>query len=314
MTKRISLIAGYDSKGVIHDYVVHLARCLSRISEVYYFCDNGLAEGEGAKLEGLATICGARRHGRYDFGSWGEMIDQIGWEAIARFDELVLVNDSCYGPFYDLSLVFERMNSRRCDFWSMTGSREIAFHLQSYFLVFRWPVLADADFRNFWSNISKEYSYEHVVIKYEVGLSRLLLQNGFVSSTYIDSNLNENLTTFPLSLVKNLEMPFIKVKCFKDPYIGSRERISRLFNYIRKKNSNMLKMIIDHQGRGFLSRAILVQKRDQPIYFNWGFLRARAISDNRLKIFFFSRWRLIIRFTPKQMRALSRMSCLHVNM
>ena len=314
MTKRISLVAGYDSKGVIHDYVIHLVQCLSRISQVYYFCDNDLTEGEGAKLEGLATICGARRHGRYDFGSWGEMIDQIGWQGIAQFDELVLVNDSCYGPFYDLSVVFDRMNSRPCDFWSMTGSREISFHLQSYFLVFKRPVVADLDFKKFWSQISEEFSYENVVIKYEVGLSRLLLQKGFVAATYVSSHLNENITIFPLTLVRYLRMPFIKVKCFKDPYIGSRERISELFKYVRDKNSNMARLIMDHQGRGFLSKAILVQKRDQPIYFNWGFIRVRTIRDNRLKISFFDRWRLIIRFTPKQMRRLSRMSCLHVNM
>lgn len=312
MTKRISLVAGYDSKGVIHDYVIHLVRCLNDISQVYYFCDNDLAEGEGAKLEGLATICGARRHGRYDFGSWGEMIDQIGWEAIAEFDELVLVNDSCYGPFYDLSVVFERMNFRPCDFWSMTGNREIAFHLQSYFLVFKRPVMANIDFQKFWSNISEEPSYENVVINYEVGLSRLLLRKGFLAATYISSKLNENLTIFPLTMIRNLEMPFLKVKCFKDPYHGSRERISLLFNHI-KDNSNMARLIIEHQGRGFLSKAILVQKRDHPIYFNFGFIRVRTIRDNRLKISFFNRWRLIIRVTSKQMRGLSRMSCLHVN-
>lgn len=109
-------------------------------------------------------------------------------------------------------------------------------------------------------------------------------------------------------------MPLIKVKCFKDPYIGSRERISDLFNYVRNQNSDVARLIMDHQGRGFLSKAILVQKRDQPIYFNWGFIRVRAIRDNRLKISILKRWRLIIRFTPKQMRKLSRMSCLHVNL
>lgn len=311
MTKRISLVAGYDAKGVIHDYVIHLIRCLSAISQVYYFCDNDLADGESAKLEGLATICGARRHGRYDFGSWREMIDQIGWQAIAQFDELVLVNDSCYGPFYDLSGVFERMNSQPCDFWSITCSREIAFHLQSYFLVFKNPVTADVDFQKFWSNISEESSYENVVINYEVGLSRLLLRKGFLAATYISSKLNENLTIFPLTMIRNLEMPFIKVKCFKDPYIGSRERISSLFNHI-KYNSNIARLIVEHQERGFLSKAILLQNRDQPIYFNFGFIRVRTIRDNRLKISFFNRWRLIIRATPKQMRRLSRMSCLHV--
>lgn len=312
MIKRICLLAGYDRDGLIHDYVIYLIESLSRFSKVYYFCDNDLAPGERDKLTGLATICGARRHGRYDFGSWAEMIDTIGWDTIIQFDELILTNDSCYGPFHNLDDICEQMSRRDCDFWGMTGSREILTHIQSYFVIFKKSIIRDSCFQKFWKNIEIKEFYEDVVEAYEVGLSTLLLENKFSPSTYLSSSLHENLTTFPLTTVRDFGMPFVKVKCFRDPYIGSRERISLLFRYLRKADRRVAAMIARHQGAGFLARGMLAQKQENPVYFNYGFIRARAIRDNRLKIVLFNRWRVIVSLTPRQMRRLARLPFLHV--
>jgi len=313
-TRRICLFAGHDSKGVVHDYVVHLIEGLSRFSDVHYFSDNDLADPDREKLAGIATICGSHRHGRYDFGSWAKMIERLGWETIGEFDELILANDSCYGPFTDLAAICDDMTARSCDFWGMTGSREIAFHIQSYFIVFKRRVIADPDFRQFWTTIRQESRYEDIVEKYEIGLSRLLVGKGFVPSTHLRSKLNENLMIFPLTTVRDRGMPFVKVKCFRDPYIGSRERISLLFRFLRENHAPVARLIGRHQEAGFLSRAIIDQNREPPVYFNLGFARMRSIRGSRLKIILFDKWRIIIRLPLAWMKKLSRWRCLHVRL
>ena len=310
--RRIALFAGHDPNGTIPAYVVHLVRHLSRFADVFYCCDNALAAAEGDKLQDIATLCGAARHECYDFGSWAKIVATIGWDRISAYDEMIIVNDSCYGPFHDLAPICDEMSQDDCDFWGITENAEISRHIQSYFCVFKHSVLISPAFRSFWDTIEREGRYEDIVAKYEVGLSRLLFGEGFVGTAYIRTGLHENITIFPLTTLIACGMPFIKVKCFRDPYIGSRERISALLGHIRRHHRDLSGMIATHLGKGFIGKAIVAQKLDQPIYFNLGIIRMRSIRGDRLKIWVWNRWRIIIRLNPALMKRLSRWQCLHV--
>lgn len=57
------------------------------------------------------------RHGEYDFGSYkrGEAwARQAGW--LDEVDDLILCNDSCFGPVGSFAPMFERMEARHLDF------------------------------------------------------------------------------------------------------------------------------------------------------------------------------------------------------
>lgn len=312
MIKRISLVAGYDGSGVVHEYVVYLLRALATFSDVHYFCDGALLPGEAEKLHGIATLCGARRHGRHDFGSWAEMVAMLGWARLSAYDEMIVANDSVYGPFTDLAPICDAMSRDACDFWGMTANVEQAYHLQSYFLVFKKRVLQSPVFQAFWQGIEAETSHGAIVTKYEVGLSLRLRDAGFRPQAYIRSRAGENLTTFPLTLLRAHGMPFVKVKCFTSTYLGNRERVSLLFRFLRQRHPAMAQMIARHQGKGFLSRSMRAQRIDQPIYANFGPIRLRSIRNNRIKILLFGRWRIIVPLGAAGMRRLSRWPCLRI--
>lgn len=307
-TRRICLLAGYDRHGTVPDYVVLLARGLATVADVFFFSDNDLPEAECAKLAGIATVCGHQRHGRYDFGSWATLIDHLGWERIGGYDELILANDSCYGPVADLRAICDRMSASDCDFWGLTGSPEIAFHIQSYFAVFKRPVLEDPAFRRFWQTVEREDTYEDIVRKYEVGLTQLLLARGFRPATWLPSDLGENLTIFPLTLLERHAMPLVKVKCFSDPYLGSREKVSLLFRHLKRHAPDIAGAIARHQGAGFLAKAMQVQRREPPVFYRKGPIRIRSIRGCRLKITFRGKWRVILPLSPAMMRRLSRLA------
>ena len=44
--KRICLFAGYDSKNIIHDYVIYYLKELSTVADVYYMADNEISDDE----------------------------------------------------------------------------------------------------------------------------------------------------------------------------------------------------------------------------------------------------------------------------
>jgi lipopolysaccharide biosynthesis protein len=179
--KRIALFAHYDREGLVDDYVLYYLRGLAHAADrILFVSDCELRAGEAAKLEGLAELVSAGRHGEYDFGSWKRGLAHLDYD-LAGWDELILANDSCYAPVFPLEEVFERMSVVSCDFWSPSHNQiKGKFdHLSSYFLVFRRPVLEDEDFLFFWKRVESQPDANAVIAKYERGLSRLLSGKGY---------------------------------------------------------------------------------------------------------------------------------------
>ena len=250
--KRITLFAGYDANGVIHDYVVYLIRALSRVSDVYYFCDQEPNPTELAKLEGLVHFCGGARHGRYDFGSWAMLIDRLGWDHIASYNELIIANDSIYGPMADIAHTLNAMEQSSCDFWGITANDQFSYHIQSYFMGFKRSILASDEFRKFWSKVDVFQDHLDFVKKHEVRLSSLLIDAGFKPQTLVIPYSFPNPSWFPAALMRRFSAPFVKVKCFKDPVANLWEEFSQLESEIKIRSEYPYQMIEDHMGKDAL--------------------------------------------------------------
>jgi CDP-glycerol glycerophosphotransferase (TagB/SpsB family) len=217
--RRICLYAGYDPDGIVDDYVVTYLRELGRHADVYYLADCDMPAQELEKLATCTKGAWAIRHGAYDFGSYSMLArDLVGWDVIGRYDELILANDSCY-LLRSLDDVFATMDARRCDWWGMQATKGIAatrhnpanhfktairidagkqqylsafeadytydFHVGSYFLVFRRPVTMDGVFQRLLSAVTPQATKKNVILKYEIGLTRILTGKNFAFDTFI---------------------------------------------------------------------------------------------------------------------------------
>jgi lipopolysaccharide biosynthesis protein len=181
-TKRIAIFAHFDRDGLIDEYVLRYLRGLKPVAQrTLFITDCELKPGEAAKLEGLADLVFSGRHGEYDFGSWKRGYAHLG-DTLDDWDEVIVANDSCYAPLSPLEEVFARMDAVQCDFWGASATKTRHWctfdHLNSFFLVFRRPVLADPEFRAFWPQVTAQTHKKQVVEKYERGLSRLLVKRG----------------------------------------------------------------------------------------------------------------------------------------
>jgi hypothetical protein len=218
--RRICLLAGHDPDGVVDDYVVELARALSRFADVYYLGDCVMRDGQLEKLDRHVSGRWAYRHGMYDFGSWSALAGRhVGWDIIEQYDELLLVNDSNY-LIGALAPVFAKMHAKACDWWGLQATKgmfptrdRIAnrfeapiplrqvrsglidgyvddgiydFHVGSYFVALRAPVIADPGFRRRLAAVCPQRSKAHVVRKYEMGLTQYLVGRQFAFDTFID--------------------------------------------------------------------------------------------------------------------------------
>lgn len=285
---RISLLAAYDKNRIIQDYVVNIIIKLSEISDVYCFYDNEIDKKELDKIKNYVVWAGSKSHGKYDFGSWGIMIDSIGWNKIENYDELILINDSVYGPMYDLKNFFKKMDEYKYEFYGITQSSQISKHLQSYFMVFRKSVFQDIEFRNFWKKISFFNDHRSYVEEHEIYLSKILIKNGHSLGSLVKYHRQYiNPTCFPIQIMEKYKSPFIKVKCFKNPENDLWENYKDLIIKIQNNNYYDYKLIENHINRKYISNIIMKSYRyEDRIFFRFLSFYFTVSKKNKLKFIY----------------------------
>lgn len=245
--RRICFFAGFNADGIIHEYVVYYISQLADICDVHYLADCEMGDGQLEKLAPYVKSARGYRHEKYDFGSWQELASQMGWSSIETYDELILCNDSCYGPLSPLSRLFETMESKDIDFWGMTESSELLTrHLQSYFLVFRNNVIRSGILKQFFSGVRKQQIFWNYVVKYEIFITQMLVNAGFKFEAYLKTKSAINATTFPMTIVGGFNFPFIKIKSFTNPETNLNEPIDGLELLLQAETSYDTSLIRAH--------------------------------------------------------------------
>jgi len=184
---RAAVFAHYDADGIVDTYVLAYLGALRQLVD-HLVCVSAapLLPEEEKKLTSFCDRLIVRPNEGYDFMSYKEGLATLD---VGSYDQIVLCNDSVYGPMFDLSEVFEEMARRRCDVWGMTESKEITPHLQSYFLVFERPALQSPAFESFWSKVGILSAKEEVILRYEAGLSTALSRGELTWCAYADASL-----------------------------------------------------------------------------------------------------------------------------
>lgn len=236
---RLCVLAHWDRDNIIDDYVIYYVKALKEVcNTIIFVSDCDLNKEEIGKLEGLADYVLAEHHGEYDFGSYkrGFMLAKA---KELDFEEVIFANDSCYGPFYPLQPIFDKMEKRKCGFWGMTKntfgikytSKGLAHcyypHLQSYFMVFYSKLFNELEI--FLNQVKKEASKELVVINYEMKLTAVMRKKGFKYSVFINKfNHTENCTLAKWDiLIEKYGFPFLKTSIAKSglPVLGLQNQL-----------------------------------------------------------------------------------------
>lgn len=236
--KRICLFAGFDTRGEVADYVIFYIKALAQISDVYYWGEFAADDSEKAKLEPYCKGVYFQEHDKYDFGSWQELVKAIGREEIETYDEVILANDSCYGPLSDLGVLFEEMDSRKVDFWGLSMAHLQHIHLQSYFMVLKKPVIKSDIFYNFLASVKPEKNHRMICAQYEQRFTYVLNKAGFKFDALIPYADRAHHPYYDIeAAIRDYNFPLIKIKFFSGeirdqiPVKDWRQMISRDSNF-----------------------------------------------------------------------------------
>lgn len=245
-TGRTAVVASYFGSGVLPDSLLYLLKGLREVADnIVYVADCPVLPDEVKKLDGLVYIAHFERHRQYDFGSYRrglELARKKGLLDPAVADELVLINDSNYGPVFPFTESFGVFASRDCDFWGFTGYNAFGnLHISSYFYVFRRAVIDSGKLDEFLSAVQGRVERDKVIVKFEFRLTQFLADCGFKWDTLVPIGFEKGAPTkYPLSIMQKFRMPLLKAKAVNG---DSYENIDKTLAFVRKVNPTLSGMI-----------------------------------------------------------------------
>jgi lipopolysaccharide biosynthesis protein len=197
----------------------------------------------------VCTTVVHRENRGFDFAGWALAMELF--PSVMDAEEVLLTNDSIYGPIQPIGGILQTMRTRRCDFWGITESLEVERHLQSYFLLFKRDALAADTYRRFWAAVRALPTKHDVIEAYEVQLTRILSQAGLKPDAFIPfSGLESDICNPTLHLWRTLllraGLPFIKVQLLRDNPLNN--DINEWSNLVENLGYDS-RLIIEHLSR-----------------------------------------------------------------
>ncbi len=236
--KRLGIYAFFDKEGIVDDYVIQFLLNFSTVNERTIVVSNGDVTLEGKKRV-EETGCELLIRENEGFDAWGVKTGllYVGFDSLENYDEILIANNTIFGPFYDIADMINEMATRDLDFWGCSahpgfatsdpyGSNPYGFvpeHVQSYFYAVRKPLLSDMCFRTFWENLPQLPDYSKAVGLYETYMTKYFEDNGFLWDVYMPReeyyDMTDNpLITMPVESVKKWKCPFVKRRAFFQDY------------------------------------------------------------------------------------------------
>lgn len=281
--RRLGIYLVYDRQGVVDGYIGHMLKELkSCVDHLAVVCNMPEIVRGRDILEAHADRIFCRENAGFDAGGFKDALCRsIGWDGVLGYDELVLANDSVFGPFRPMQGIFSEMDGRAADFWGLAkhgeyrGGREPEFseHVQSYFLVIRYNMLHDIRFREYWEGMPLYMTFRDVIYQYEERFTRHFSDMGYSYDALADTEANDSRTSpgnnYPQCMLLAYEMirkrnfPFFKKKQLIYEDMHTQEGLRLAIDYIDKETGYDVDLIWDNlirtQNMADLQRSLCLQ-------------------------------------------------------
>ena len=252
--EKVCIFSHFDRESIVRRYVFPYVEAIIAAGFRVTFVSTAdrIADDDRDRLETLGADVHIRENKGLDFGSWQYGIEKIG--NLESLDQLLLANDSVFGPLFDLGFMFDQMNRTDADFWGVTDSYEGRWHLQSYFLCFNANVIRSEVFREFFRKDFSALPKRQVINQGEIALSQDLILAGFsgaASCPYgaltegrFDGTRNPTQHYWD-ELIEQCRCPFVKLLLLRENPNGV-ENLDRWRDVIARSTTYDISLIEDY--------------------------------------------------------------------
>lgn len=249
--KRLAIYLFFDNDGIVDDYIPYkLEKLKEFVQDVWFVSNSSLTVESRKKIQSCTDYIMCRENIGFDVWGYKEALEKIGFDKLAEYDEVILLNYTFFAPIFPFSELFEWSEKQDVDFWGIsdhgeirpnpyTGTGVLPKHIQSHFIAVRKPLLKSHEFQNYWKNMPMIHSYTDSVLMHESRFTDYFLSKGYSYSVYVDSDdYSVNYPTFLAidDVLKN-RCPILKRRpFFHDPIYHDVECLflRRAIDYIKE--------------------------------------------------------------------------------
>ncbi|MFT3798442.1 rhamnan synthesis F family protein [Microbacterium sp.] len=189
--RRLLIYVVYDRRGDVEEYIPYALTSLRAHCEHILVVVNGQLTDQGrAALDPVADEIVERANTGYDIWGYKTGLDTAA-ARLEEYDEIILANDTWFGPVRPFGPVFEQMDAQPLHFWGMTDHPRVEpnpftrtgylpYHLQSYWLAVRRELFLSEQWQAYWRDLPPLPGYEDAVALHEATFTEWLSSLGFV--------------------------------------------------------------------------------------------------------------------------------------
>ena len=232
--KRIALYVIYDKQGILDNFrVYYLTQLRPFVDNLIAVVSSSLTEESTDKLNNLVDEIYFRENSGLLAGAWFDGIAHIGWDNLKNYDELLMLNDSFFGPFYPLDDFFSKMEASPADFYGVMKNYEEKQYTQiagrpmkhgwfkgsiCYFYVIKEKLLHSEEFKEYWSTLPEIKEDWDTYFFAEIDFYDYVLDKGFIIDAYQSDKLKgyffDNLSHNIEKLIVDDKIPFARIRPF----------------------------------------------------------------------------------------------------
>ncbi|MBD5854214.1 rhamnan synthesis F family protein [Lactococcus lactis] len=258
--KRILLFVHFNKYNDLSKHVLYTLEKMSPLFERTIFISNSLfPDSKRELINPYITDFIQRENKGFDFAAWRDGLEFVGYEQLKIYDSLTLMNDTCFGPLYEMLPYYKKYEEQHTDFWGMTNHRSyqeskhhyFEEHIQSYYKVFSKKVLQSETFKNFWQDIKDFTEVQEVIDHYEIQSTSAFLKAGFQYESILDTReldnsrlLHPDFSYYAPDVILQNQVPFIKVKAFQG--IENAGIVKYMVDYIEKYTDYPVELLLSH--------------------------------------------------------------------
>ncbi len=195
---KVAIFAMYSDSGEINNNTIFYLSELKKYNDyIILVADNLILTNELSKINGIVDYFMFLRHEEYDFGSYKRGFAFLKNNDYLKYiSNIVFCNDSVTYTGVSLKPFFD--SAYKNDFYGLTyheyGYIKKLFrkkykwgrtpHIQSYLFSVSANIFKEKKFQRFMKSIKKEKDKKTIIYKYEIGLSKLLIELGYSLNTY----------------------------------------------------------------------------------------------------------------------------------
>ncbi len=251
---RWGIFAFYDVQGIAGKYIVNYLDSMSKfLSRIVIVCNCELNSNSKAIFHKYTDEIIIRKNIGGDAGAYKYVIlNYFEKNEILEIDELILFNDTMFGPFTDMEIIFHKMESLAVQFWGITQNNDayLPSHIQSYFIGIKKEILKSTIFIKFWENLNVETNDMKVIVyNFEI-MFTLYFQNAGFSWETLAGKTKEYLYTTPFSFLEEKSIPFVKKKSFGLHGMPQSES-EKVVSFIKNNTNYPMEFIYDEIHRKY---------------------------------------------------------------